>query len=624
MAWLGTCMWLWRHWRRWARTYATSLRPYQHECVNACLQALEERGLTRIGVSAPTGSGKTTMFLELVSRLGGHGARHALILVNGITLAQQAAERARYMFPHMSVEMDQGARHVASGQADITVGTVQSLRQRLAKYDPSAFKCVIVDEAHHSTSPSYQAILSHFHCDLSPEPVTQVRTPIIGFSATFTRHDGVALGRVYEEIVYHKDFLDLMSEKWLCPIRFTLIRAGFDLSRVSSASGDYVPSSLARVVNQAPMNEVVVRSWIDLAWQKRRMTLVFAVDVAHVHALVDEFRARGIDARGIHGGMSLGERDALLQAFREHAFPVLVNCAILTEGADIPAIDCVWLVRPTKSRNLFSQMIGRGMRQSVGKQDCLIVDVAGNVENDLACTPTLCGLDVQPMANGEVALVPKRSSASRAPASFMDPPQDVAYIDFDDPEALRRAMSAKPHASLASMSPNAWVDCGADTYVLGSFDGAYVKVRRVNDEWQAHYYTRNAAFWRDYAAGLAASSPYLKRKILTSHELGHAIRGSDTFMKQVCEAAARSPLWLRHSAYWRRMPATAKSRAFLAQTLAGKGSRDVSIPDTMSQGALQRTLIRLRHGSKALWRHAMKRHNRRQPIPRDQVQVGPL
>ena len=127
------------------------------------------------------------------------------------------------------------------------------------------------------------------------------------------------------------------------------------------------------------MNEVVVRSWIDLAWQKRRMTLVFAVDVAHVHALVDEFRARGIDARGIHGGMSLGERDALLQAFCEHAFPVLVNCAILTEGADIPAIDCVWLVRPTKSRNLFSQMIGRGMRQSVGKLACVFVDVAGNL-----------------------------------------------------------------------------------------------------------------------------------------------------------------------------------------------------------------------------------------------------
>ena len=105
-------MWLWRHWRRWARTYATSLRPYQHECVNACLQALEERGLTRIGVSAPTGSGKTTMFLELVSRLGGHGARHALILVNGITLAQQAAERARYMFPHMSVEMDLSLIHI--------------------------------------------------------------------------------------------------------------------------------------------------------------------------------------------------------------------------------------------------------------------------------------------------------------------------------------------------------------------------------------------------------------------------------------------------------------------------------------------------------------------------------
>lgn len=197
------------------------LRPYQNECVDACLDAIEQRGLTRIGVSSPTGSGKTTMFLELAERIRPlqNGQSCVLILVNGITLARQAAERAQSMFPGKVIEIEQGSQH-GSGHADITVGTVQTLRQpaRLAKYNAHAFKCVVVDEAHHSTSPSYLSVLSHFNKDIVPhrnnEPSTNAVTPIIGFSATFTRHDGIALGQVYQEIVFHKDFMDLMNEKW--------------------------------------------------------------------------------------------------------------------------------------------------------------------------------------------------------------------------------------------------------------------------------------------------------------------------------------------------------------------------------------------------------------------------
>ena len=274
------------------------------------------------------------MFLELVSRIFSREAdtSHALILVNGITLAQQAAERAKRMFPHMTVDMDQGARHVASGEADITVATVQTLRQpkRLSKYDPHKFKCVIVDEAHHSTSPSYLSVLSHFHKAIVPSnkhgSITDATTPIIGFSATFTRHDGVALGLVFEEIVFHKDFLDMIDEQWLCPVRFTLIRADFDLSKVSTTSNDYVVSSLAHVINRPDVNELVVRSWMDLAGTTRHSTLVFAVNVAHVQALVKEFQARGIDARGIHASMRLTEREFLLASFQRADFPVLVNC----------------------------------------------------------------------------------------------------------------------------------------------------------------------------------------------------------------------------------------------------------------------------------------------------------
>lgn len=176
-----------------------------------------------MGVSSPTGSGKTTIFTELISKIPSkdNKATQALVLVNGVTLAQQATERARCMFPHWRVEMEQGSRHVATGHADVTVAMVQTLRQpdRLIKFDPRRFKCVIVDEAHHATSPSYMSVLSHFHDGVQSSSDTicsdkNFSVPIIGFSATFSRHDGVSLGRVFEEIVFHKDFLDMIDEQW--------------------------------------------------------------------------------------------------------------------------------------------------------------------------------------------------------------------------------------------------------------------------------------------------------------------------------------------------------------------------------------------------------------------------
>lgn len=196
------------------------LRPYQAECVETCLEALR-RGVNRIGVSSPTGSGKTTMFTELLHRMPSPSgcAGQVLILVNAVALAEQAAATVRRILPHLSLELEQGIKHKASGLADVTVATVQSICRpnRLEKYDPARFKCVIVDEAHHSTSASYRAVLAHFHGGVAvhdAEAKMPHAVPIVGFSATFSRHDGMALGTVYEEIVYHKDFLAMMDEKW--------------------------------------------------------------------------------------------------------------------------------------------------------------------------------------------------------------------------------------------------------------------------------------------------------------------------------------------------------------------------------------------------------------------------
>lgn len=384
-------------------------------------------------------------------------------------------------------------------------------------------------------------------------------------------------------------------------------------------------------MNQPDINALVVRAWLDRAWQKRNMTLVFAVDVAHIHALVAEFRERNVDARGIHVGMPTKERDAVLDAFKKGEFPVLVNCAILTEGADIPAIDCVLLMRPTKSSNLFSQMIGRGMRQFPGKTDCLIMDVVGNVENELACTPTLCGLETQFMTNEgqffEFVRKTKEVNASALPGyeSFIKPPENIAYIDYKDPHELQRAMSARVCSSMEKLSPNAWVDCGSQTYVLSAPDGSYVKIRRVENEWHAHFYSRNATFFKDYAAGLPASTPYFKRKILTSTDLGHAVRGCDTFMNQVCNAQNRAPMWLLRTARWRFARATPRSRAMVEQILAGRDNHSAKLSSNLTQGEVHRMLLRLRHGGKSQWQKAMKQRNRKVER-RDafKVKVGPL
>lgn len=211
------------------------LRPYQEECLASILSALE-RGGTKLGVSSPTGSGKTTIFSELITQIPkprSHQHR-VLILVSSIQLALQTAQHVARRYPSLWVEVEQGARYKASGLADVTIATWQTLisfegaddglgrRRRVEKFDPKTFKAVIVDEAHHAASKSWRVVLNHFDPSIrvedSEEATTpddkSTNTPIIGFSATFSRHDGLSLGSVFDEIVFHRDVLDLIDEEW--------------------------------------------------------------------------------------------------------------------------------------------------------------------------------------------------------------------------------------------------------------------------------------------------------------------------------------------------------------------------------------------------------------------------
>jgi superfamily II DNA or RNA helicase len=186
----------------------------------------------------------------------------------------------------------------------------------------------------------------------------------------------------------------MIDDKWLSDVIFTTVHSGADLSRVKSTAGDFQTGALSKAVNNDEINTLTVRAWLSRA-AERKSTIAFCVDLAHVASLTAAFRQHGIDARFVTSDTHAKVRIERLDAFKAGEFPVLLNCGIFTEGTDIPNIDCVLLARPTKSRNLLVQMIGRGLRKHAGKKNCHVIDMVASLETGIVTTPTLFGLDPQ-------------------------------------------------------------------------------------------------------------------------------------------------------------------------------------------------------------------------------------
>ncbi|KAF9496149.1 P-loop containing nucleoside triphosphate hydrolase protein [Pleurotus eryngii] len=646
-----------------------SLRPYQEHCLHACVRALDS-GSTRIGISLPTGSGKTTVFLSLLSRIPSPesvpGATKALVIVNSIELAQQAANQARLLFPNWSVEIEQGTKHHASGLADITVATYQTLLQspRIAKFDPNTLKAIIIDEAHHAAAPSYRRLLSRFDANIeSPDPdflppSLKHTIPIIGFSATFSRHDGLALGSVFEQIVYHRDFLEMIKEQWLCDVRFTTVRAQLNLKDVTinTRTGDFNPTGLAHVINTDTINRLVVQSWIDRAGRSRKSTLVFCVNLEHVRALTQAFRNYGIDARYVYAKTPTNERKQLVDAFKAGEFPVLINCAVLTEGADIPNIDCVLIARPTRSQNIFAQMIGRGMRLSpnTGKTDCRIIDFVDSTSrvSGVVAVPTLFGLDPASVdIDGEADCdITQKAAAEKFPLGITDDipqPRSVTYTDYDDPFSLKLNASGSPH--IATLSTNAWVGCGDDIYVLECLGKGHIRIEPAKEDEQTepHFqaWFAPASLDRETAQAFKLSPFFRSRKIVTAPTLSAAVRACDTYART---KVIHGPMvqGLLRTAKWRKTLATDSQKSIIAKRwqkrpasgglLDGKTNpKHTTLEERlarMTKGEAANIITRLKHGAQARYDKKVKAAVKAQKVvaseearrARYEVKVGPM
>ncbi|KNE54586.1 hypothetical protein AMAG_00553 [Allomyces macrogynus ATCC 38327] len=379
-----------------------TLRPYQADCIDKSLAALG-RGVMRQAVSLPV------VFSNLITRVPSPHPRatKTLVLAHRKEIIEQAVSQIVRAAPHLAVAVEgAGVKqqpHLPS--ADVVVASVAALGKkesvRLPKYDPSDFRLVIVDEAHHAAAATYRRIFEHFGL---LDRKNRSHILLWGCSATLHRMDKQPLGVIFDRLVYQRGFLQMIREGYLSDFLLQTVETTIDLSDVALSRGDFVVGELSRTVNDDVRNNLIVRAWQNVSapsnstkgkvvMKKRRSTLVFAADVAHVKGLTAAFKKAGIEAHGLHGSIDMTTRSNLIDRFRRGAFPVLVNCAILTEGTDIPNIDCVVLARPTRSTILYQQMLGRGLRLYPDKTECLVLEVVDYYDRpELVTAPTLLGL----------------------------------------------------------------------------------------------------------------------------------------------------------------------------------------------------------------------------------------
>lgn len=362
-----------------------NLRPYQQQCLDKSLERYRA-GVNRQLAVLATGLGKAVLFAAL--RQHHEFRKRVMVLVHREELANQAADKIFHWNPGLMIGVEMANRYAAPMHTFI-VASVPTLgrknSQRILRFDPADFDCIVSDESHHSTSPQWRNVLDHFGLMTanSEAPLS------LGLTATPNRSDGMGLRQCFDEIVFDMGIRQGIESKFLCDLRGIRISSDTSLDAVKVRAGEFADDDLAKTVNTTKRNALIVKEWYKHAFGKK--TIVFTVDVQHALDLAEAFKAHGVTAEAIWGDDP--ERARKLASHRKGETDVLCNCAILTEGYDDPSIGCIVDAAPTKSTLRYTQKIGRGTRICDGKDDCLVMDVVDNCsKHSLMTVSSLLGL----------------------------------------------------------------------------------------------------------------------------------------------------------------------------------------------------------------------------------------
>lgn len=345
------------------------LRPYQEEARKSIFDEWN-KGIMKTLLVLPTGCGKTIVFAKVTESCVRNGER-VLILAHRGELLEQAADKI-HKTTGLVCATEKAEDSCLGSWFRVAVGSVQTLmrEKRLAQFPEDYFDTIIIDEAHHSISESYQRILQHFS-----------EAKVLGVTATPDRGDMKNLGQIFDSLAYEYTLPKAIKEGYLSPIKALTIPLKMDLSGVSMQAGDFKAGDIATALDPYlyQIADEMIRYCMD------RKTVVFLPLVKTSQKFRDILNERGFAAAEVNGESR--ERAEILTDFENGRYNILCNSMLLTEGWDCPGVDCIVVLRPTKIRSLYSQMVGRGTRLAEGKTELLLLDFLWNTERHELCHP---------------------------------------------------------------------------------------------------------------------------------------------------------------------------------------------------------------------------------------------
>ena len=347
------------------------LRPYQQQAKDAIFSEWEN-GIKKTLLVLPTGCGKTIVFAKVAEECGKGGSR-VLILAHRGELLDQAADKIGKS-TGLGCATEKAEQTCLGSWFRIVVGSVQSMmrEKRLNQFPNDYFNTIIIDEAHHCISDSYQKVLRHF-----PD------AEVLGVTATPDRGDMQNLGTVFESLAYEYTLPKAIKEGYLSPIKAVTIPLKIDMSAVGVQAGDFKSGDIATALD--PYLESIAEEMEKYCSNKK--TVVFLPLVKTSQKFRDILNNHGFKAAEVNGDSK--DRAEILEAFDKDQYNVLCNSMLLTEGWDCPSVDCIVVLRPTKVRSLYCQMVGRGTRLSpeTNKDHLLLLDFLWHTERHELCHP---------------------------------------------------------------------------------------------------------------------------------------------------------------------------------------------------------------------------------------------
>jgi len=501
---------------------ALKLRDYQQAAIESVGTECRQ-GISRQLIALPTGTGKTIIFTALAKALN----IKTLILAHREELIKQAKDKFKLHW----CDADVGICKAELNELDakIVIGSVQSCTRdkRLAQLKKQDFRLLIIDEAHHAAAASYKKIIEELGFSDTKNKL------LVGFTATPERSDNLGLGDIFEKIVFSRSIATMIKGGFLSPIQGRKILTGISLSGIKTRLGDFAVNELADVINTPERNDFITEKFILHA--KERKALFFCANVQHCKDLAESLNEHGIVAKAVWGSMPPEERAQTLADFAKSKIQAITSCAVLTEGYDEPSIECVVMARPTKSRGLYVQAIGRGLRPLPSKKDCLVLDFADKHHNldsvmDLRKTvPGIQGLKEREQGVAGNSEIPSTDIHERLDESF----------------------------DILGQTRFSWIALGDDQYSLPDDFNNEIIMTPTDSGYKAKYYTKNSVvdvvvdpLPIDYCSGVAEDFARENMRITYIDLTG---------------------TWLKKS---RDVPATQKQKAFLKEY--GESIQDIS------------------------------------------------